>query len=258
MSIQVKKHVPSGTIILKRPEKRNAISRQMIVDLMQALDDFHQEKHVRAIIITGAGDAFSAGADLSEIDLSRNEPDVMMQWHDDAIAYRDLLERMLLFPKPIIAAINGPALASGAGIAMAADITVASEKATFGFPEARRGLVAGVVAPLLVFKIGASHASRLLLTGLPVDAHVAHQMGAFQEVVDSGLVWARAQELSLEVAKCAPESIQLTKRMLTETIGEHLGGLLSVGAAATATARTTEAAQEGIAAFLAKREPKWP
>ncbi len=195
MAIQIKKHLPSGTIILKRPEKRNALSRQMIADVMQALDDFHQEKSVRAVIITGSGEAFSAGADLSEIDATRSEPDALMQWQDDVVAFRELLDRMLMFPKPIIAAINGPALASGAGLAMAADLTVASEVATFGFPEPRRGLVAGIVAPLLVFRLGASHASRLLLTGQAVSSSDALRMGAFQEVVTGELVWARAQEL---------------------------------------------------------------
>jgi methylglutaconyl-CoA hydratase len=108
-----------------------------------------------------------------------------------------------------------------------------------------------------VFRIGASHAANLLLTARTIDANEAHRIGLFHEIVASDLVWARAQEIAGEIAQSAPESLQLTKRLLNETIGEHLETLLTAGAADSATARTTEAAREGLAAFLEKREPKW-
>ena len=158
MSIQIKKHLPSGTIVLNRPDKRNALSRQMLTDLIQALDDFHQEKAVRAVIITGAGIAFCAGTDLAEVDVSRQQADALWQWQEDAALFRELIDKMFLFPKPIIAAVNGPALGNGAGLVLAADLVVASTEAHFGLPEPRRGLVAGVSAPLLVFRVGAAAA----------------------------------------------------------------------------------------------------
>ena len=149
--IRVKKHVPSGTIILNRPNKRNPLSRQMIDQLRQALDDLHQERKVRAVILTGAGSSFCSGADLQEIQDSSRQTDAWAQWHTDAVQYKELLEAMLLYPKPIIAAVNGPAVGSGAGLVLAADITLAAPEARFGLPEPRRGLVAGLVAPLLSF-----------------------------------------------------------------------------------------------------------
>jgi methylglutaconyl-CoA hydratase len=257
MTVVVKKHLPSGTIILQRPEKRNALSRQMLADLAQALDDLHQERKVRAVILTGAGTAFCAGMDLAEMQATSQQPDALAQWHRDAVQYRELLEKMLRFPKPILAAINGPVMAGGAGLLLASDIVIAATDATFGLPEPRRGLIAGTVAPLLVFRIGASHAAPLLLTGRTIPSAEAHRIGLFHELVPGDFVWARAQQVAEEVAGCAPEAIQLTKRLLNETIGEHLATLLSVGAADSATARTTEAAREGLAAFLEKREPKW-
>jgi len=257
MTVQIKKNLPSGTIILNRPDKRNALSRQMMRDLAQALEDFHQERKVRAVILTGAGTAFCAGMDLVEMQETSQQPDALLQWHNDAVQYRELLEIMLRFPKPIIAAINGPVVAGGAGLLLASDIVVAADSAKFGLPEPRRGIVAGIVAPLLAFRVGASHAANLLLTARMIDAPEALRVGVFQEVVKQELVWARAQELAGEIAKSAPEAIQLTKRLLNETIGEHLGTLLSAGAADSATARTTDAAREGLAAFLEKREPKW-
>jgi methylglutaconyl-CoA hydratase len=95
------------------------------------------------------------------------------------------------------------------------------------------------------------------LTARTIDAHEAHRIGLYHEIVATELVWARSQELAGEIATSAPEALQLTKRLLNDTIGEHLATLLSVGAADSATARTTDAAREGLAAFLEKREPKW-
>jgi methylglutaconyl-CoA hydratase len=257
MTVLVKKNVPSGTIILNRPDKRNALSRQMMRDIAQALDDFHQERKVRAVILTGAGTAFCAGMDLSEMQATSQQPDAFAQWHEDAVQYREILDRMLSFPKPIIAALNGPVMAGGVGLMLASDIVIAAAEAKCGLPEPRRGIVAGMVAPLLVFRVGASHAANLLLTTRTIDATEAHRIGLVHEVVNSELVWARAQEIAAEIAQSAPESIQMTKRLLNETIGEHLGTLLTAGAADSATARTTDAAREGLAAFLEKRKPKW-
>ena len=165
---------------------------------------------------------------------------------------------MLRFPKPLVAAVNGPAVAGGAGLVLACDITLASETATFGFPEARRGIVAGLVAPLLVFRIGAGYSARLLLTGELIDAQESFRIGVYHELAAADHLWPRATQIAAECAHCAPQSLQLTKRLLNETIGEQLGTLLAAGAAASATSRTTEAATEGLAAFLEKRPPKWP
>src|SRR5262245_40016359 len=185
MTVLVKKSLPSGTIILNRPDKRNALSRQMLTELAQALDDLHQERNVRAVILTGAGTAFCAGMDLAEMQQTSQQPDAFAQWHHDAVQYRELLEKLLHFPKPIIAAVNGPVLAGGAGLMLASDIVIAAEDAKFGLPEPRRGIVAGVVSPVLVFRIGASHAANLLLTARMIEAPEAHRIGLFHEVVKS-------------------------------------------------------------------------
>jgi enoyl-CoA hydratase/carnithine racemase len=255
--VQIKKHVPSGTIILHRPEKRNALSRGLIEQLRQAFDDFHLERSVRAVILTGAGTAFCAGMDLGEMHETSKQDDPFQQWHDDAAMYRDLMLQMLEFPKPIIVAVNGVAVAGGAGLVLASDIVVAAKDASFGLPEPRRGIVAGVVSPLLHFRIGAGYAANLLLTARLADAAECHRMGIFHEVVPTDLVWARAHELAVECGRSAPEALQMTKQVLNKTIGEHLETLLTAGAAVSASARTTEAAKEGLSAFLEKRDPQW-
>jgi len=258
MLAQVKVHGHTGTIILNRPEKRNALSRALLAELAQAFDDLHQEKRVRGVILTGAGTVFCAGMDLAEMLETSRHQDAQGQWYHDAVAYRDLIETMLRFPKPIVAAVNGPAVAGGAGLVLASDIVIAAREAKFGLPEPLRGIVAGLVAPLLTFRVGAGAAGYLLLTSELISAEAALARGVFHEVVDSDKVWARAAQVVDQCARGAPEALQLTKKMLNETIGEHLGTLLSAGAAASATARTTEAAAEGLAAFAEKRPPKWP
>jgi len=248
----------SATVILNRPDKRNALSRALLSQLHQLFEDLHLEKRVRSIILTGSGSAFCAGMDLGEMHATAAGDDPHAQWQRDAEQYHDLLLLMLRFPKPIIAAVNGPAIAGGAGLVLACDLVVASQNAKFGLPEPKRGIVAGLVTPLLAFRVGGGTAGYLLLTAQTIDAARAQSLGLFHEVVPDEQVWVRAAELGKEIAGSAPEALLLTKRMLNETIGESLATQLAVGAATSATARTTESAAEGLKAFLEKREPKWP
>jgi methylglutaconyl-CoA hydratase len=258
MLLKISIHEHTATVILNRPEKRNALSRALLAELQQAFDDLHQERRVRAVILTASGTVFSAGMDLSEMHETNLSDRPQDQWQQDAEVYRDLLESMLRFPKPLIAAVNGPAVAGGAGMVLACDLAVAAESATFGLPEPTRGIVAGIVSPLLAFRAGAGQAGYLLLTAAAIPAAEALRRGLYHEVVSADHLWPRAAELAAQCARCAPEALQLTKRMLNETIGEQLFTQLSAGAAVSATARTTEAASEGLKAFLEKRPPKWP
>jgi len=256
--LKLKKNVPSGTIILDRPDKHNALRRVTLIELQQALQDFHLEKSVRAVILTGASGSFCSGIDLEEIQETAKEKHAWEVWHEDALNYRSLIDAMLRFPKPIIAAVNGPALGAGAALVMASDLVVAGKSATLGIPDARRGLVSGLTIALSSFRLGGSFTARLALTGEPIDAEEAYRLGAFHEVVEDHSVWARAQELAVNIAESSAEAILLTKRLLNETIGETLiDTQLGAAAATSATSRTTETATEGVNAFLEKRSPEW-
>lgn len=255
--VQVKVVEPVGTIILARESRRNALTRAMIGDLRQALSDLHLERRVRAIVLTGAGTAFCAGRDVHELAEESQQSNAEQRWGAEAEQFRELLLDMLELPKPLIAAVNGPALAAGAGLVLACDVVIASQSARFGLPDPRLGVVAGVVAPLLAFRVGAGPAARLLLTGEQYDAAEAYRLGIYHELVEHDLLWARGVEIGKSCAAGAPEAVQLTKRLLMETIGEQLSTQLTSGAIASATSRTTEAAKEGFAAFLEKRRPVW-
>jgi enoyl-CoA hydratase/carnithine racemase len=258
-AVEVRVNDAVGTIVLSREGRRNALSRSVLAQLSQALGDLHLEKRVRAIVLTGSGTAFSAGMDVHEMHSITVLPAAEQQthWGEAADEYRELVVQMIELPKPIIASVNGPAVAGGAGLVLASDIVVASEAALFGLPDARRGLVAGVVGPLLAFRVGAGTAARLMLTSSLYPAEEAYRLGIYHEMIDNDRLWARSVAIGQECAAGAPEAIGLAKRLLFETVGEQLATQLSVGAAISATSQTTEAAREGIAAFVEKREPEW-
>ena len=256
-NVQVRVDEPSGTITLNRPNQKNALSRELVESLIAAFEDLHQEKRVRAVILTGAGSTFCAGTDLHQIRETSGSEYSLERWYDDAMQLQRLIEMMLRFPKPIIAAVNGWAIGSGLALVLAADIVIVGQNSKLQLPEARRGLSAGMTAPLLCFRIGPGLAASVIFTGKPISAAEASHLGLVHEIVNDDLIWARSFEMTQACATGARESHQMAKRMLNETIGEQLFTQLSIGAANMATARTTEAAQEGIAAFLEKREPKW-
>lgn len=246
-----------ATVIMNRPDSGNALTRSMMAELREALNDLYLEKRVRAIILTGAGETFCVGRDLAELRGGDDPAADLARWGEEATEYRDLLVAMLELPKPLIAAVNGPAAAGGAGLVLGCDAVVAIPTATFGFPEPKRGTVAGVAAPLLAHRTSAGTAARLLVTAQMIDATEAHRLAIFHQVVADDLLWAHAHELGKGCAESAPQAIQLTKRLLYETIAEHLTTQLASGAIASATSRFTEAAQEGLKAAEEGRPPEW-
>lgn len=248
----------TGTIILDRAARCNALSREMIEQLSQSFEDLRLEKRVRGVILTGSGSHFCSGLDLNELQETATQEEPLRQWHDDARALQALLEQMLQFPKPIIAAVDGAAIATGFALVLASDLVVASQRTTFSIPAPRLGLVSGLVAPLLVFRSGAAIASRLLLGGEELSAAEGKTLGFVHSVVGSDQVWVRSSNWIDSIAAGAAESLQLTKRVLNEMVGEQLSTMLSSGAAAMATSFTTEAASEGLSAFAEKRAAKFP
>ncbi len=256
--INVKVNGATGTIILDNPNRGNALTRETLSELSQAMDDLRQERKVRGIVLTGSGTNFCTGLDLQELGGSASDPDAVNTWHADAQKLCDVLKELLMHPKPIIAAVDGPALGAGLSLALCCDLIVASHRSRFGAASAQRGIVSGLNAPLLHFRIGAAIASQLLIGGRELPAVEAKELGLIQHVVESDQVWVRSSTWIDDIAKSPHEAIQLTKRVLNEMIGEQLLTQLSSGAAALATSLTTEVAQEGVRAFCEGREPNFP
>jgi methylglutaconyl-CoA hydratase len=255
--LQIKSHNSVATVMLDRPDRCNALSRELIERLKEALSDLHQEKKIRAVILAAMGSTFCAGVDLQQWHETLDQREPLQQWNEDVNSLKDLYEAMLLFPKPIIAAVDGAALGAGLGLVLACDLVVGSHRCNFGLPAPRRGLVSGLVAPLLSFRAGAATAARLLLGDDWLDSQEAHRLGLVHHLVDPLHVWVRAQQWGEKISLCAAESQLLTKRLLNEVVGESVLMSLTSGAALAASACTTEAAAEGLRSFVDKRDPKF-
>ncbi len=260
-AIDVRVDPPLGTIQLNRPDSGNALTLAMADGIVDAIGDLHLERKVRAVVLIGAGDSFCAGRDLSEMygghvetpadqSLLAGVPYAPQRWGEEVERFRDVLVSLLEFPKPVIAAVNGPVKGFGVALLLASDLVIATETARLALPDTRLGLVAGLVAPLLAYRAGASLAARLLLTATDFPAAEMHRIGLYHELVASDLLWARASHMAKEIERTSPEAVGLTKRLLLETAGERLLTDLTSGAIASAAARTTTAAQERVQAAV--------
>ena len=242
-------------ITLTRPEVRNALSVALQVDLSQAFADALADKQARAVVLTGEGKAFSAGLDLSELkSISTRSSE---ENRADSERFMRLLETIYLFPKPVIAALNGHAVAGGAGIASVCDLAVMSESAKLGYTEARIGFVAALVGVFLVRQVGEKQARDLLLSARLIEANEALKMGLVNEICPADKVLERSLELATQLAKNAPTSLAMTKSLLAAVPSMGLQEGLRYAAELNALARTTNDLKEGVSAFLEKREPKW-
>ncbi len=243
-----------GTITLVRPEKRNAISPEMIGDLLGVLDE--AEKSVaRVVILTGAGSAFCAGMDLEAL---RNLSSQTQEQHAaDAERMGKMFYRVYSFPKPLIAAVNGPAIAGGTGLATLADFTLAVPEAKFGYTEARIGFLPAVVSVFLLRQVGEKITRELLLTGKSFDAAEAHRLGLVTEIVAADKLMTRARELAQALAALSPTSLRMTKRLILRWNEKEIQRDLEIAIRESAEIRRTADFREGLSAFLEKRVPKW-
>jgi len=255
--IEIRKDLPSGSIIIHRPERRNALTPRSVSELQTAFHDLHGEQSVRGVILTGTGECFCSGTDLLHLHEQMQCPDPESFWQDEVPDALALLDTMLRFPKPVIAAVNGPVRGMGMALMLACDYVIAAERSTFALPEVHRGLLPGLAAPLLTRRCRMGFVNRFLMTGIEVNSETARAESVVDEIVADDLVWARSQQLISDFVAAAPTSLQLTKQLVNETISESLFTQLSIGAANTAAARSTEQARRGVEAFVEKNETEW-
>jgi methylglutaconyl-CoA hydratase len=245
-------HGPIAVLTLNRPDRRNALSRALIAALSDGLDALAAEPGVRGVVLTGAGPAFCAGMDLAEADASSS---------DEAQAVRDLegiahlLNQVRTHPRPTVAAVAGPALAAGAGLALACDFVVMAADARLGYPEVRRGLVPAVVVHDLVRQAGDRRARALLLSGEPISAATAEAWGLVNRVVPAEACLDEARALARSLLGSAPQAVAAIKRLIDEATARPRD--LRGAAAVSAAARCGDEAAEGMRAFLEKRLPRW-
>lgn len=241
-------------ITLNRPEKRNAISAAMIVELLSALDAIESGTE-RVAIVTGAGKAFCSGMDLDALkSLATQSAEENLA---DARRTAKLFRRLWSFPKPLIAAVNGAALAGGCGIATLCDFTLAAPEAKFGYTEVRVGFIPALVSIFLERQVGEKLARDLLLTGRVIDGAEACTMGLVTKVVPTDELLTSARELAKTLVANSPGSLQATKRLLVRASEAEIDERIELAVAESVAIRSTPDFREGLAAFLEKREPRW-
>lgn len=254
-TIQVTDRGRVRTITLHRPERRNAMTPAMQTELIAAMEDA-VARGCRVLVLVGAGDAFCSGLDLSALQAmqSQTSGEQRAQVERTARLFRTLYE----LPIPTLAAVQGAAIAGGAGLAMICDFTLATPVAKFGFTEVRIGFVPALVSGFLALRIGEKHSRDLLLTGRILDAAEAHQLGLVNEVVRPEELMQRVHALAETLAANSPQSLRATKHLLAAQNKPWLDAAITQAIETSVQAQATADFREGIAAFLEKRKPHWP
>ena len=253
-TIRVETDGALALITLHRPEKRNAISAAMIAELLGALEGIESGSE-RVAIITGAGKAFCAGMDLDALkSLATQSPEQNLA---DARRTAGFFRRLWSFPKPLIAAVNGAALAGGCGIATLCDFTLAAPEAKFGYTEVRVGFMPALVSMFLERQVGEKVARDLFLTGRILDAQEAKAVGLITKVVPGDQLLAAAREMAATLIANSPESVLATKRLLIRASEAEIDRRIELAVTESVAIRSTPDFREGLAAFLEKRAPRW-
>ena len=240
---------------LNRPDKRNALNADLVTALKKSLAEA-EEDDTRVVVLTGAGSAFSAGADLADLRSMREASP--LENEQDSRHLADLFRQIYRHPKPIIAKVNGHAIGGGCGLAAVCDFSVVSTDATLGFSEVRIGFVPAIVMVFVRRKLGETAARDLLLRGRLVEAEEAVDLGLFTEAVSPGSLDERVAERAEELAnETSGSAVALTKRMLAQVPGMGFEEALDYAVQMNAFARGTEDCQAGIDAFLNDAAPPW-
>jgi methylglutaconyl-CoA hydratase len=254
-TLEIKEADGIHTITLNRPERRNALNPQLIAELTHALGEA-ATCQCGVVVLTGAGTAFCSGMDLENLkSLTDQRPE---DQRADAESIMWMMRRLYEMNKPTIAAVNGPAIAGGTGLATLCDFTLAAPQAKFGYSEVRIGFIPAIVSVFLLEMVGEKKAKSLLLSGRILDAQEAFAMGLVTEVVAEGELMSRVLGLARLLLKNSPESMSAVKKLLSGFAKERLDRDLARAMRWNEKIRNSADFREGLSAFLEKREPVWP
>ncbi len=242
------------TITINRPDKLNALNRQTLLELRAAMDDAQTDEDVRVIVLTGSGEkAFVAGADIGEI-----RKQTAIQARAFSAMGQDLMSRIQASDKPVIAAINGFALGGGMELALGCHLRFASSNARLGLPEIKLGIMPGFGGTQRLLRLaGTTRALELALTGEPVTAERAEELGVVNRVVEPDELEATVKEMAARLANAAPEAVRGILQAINQGADTDLNTGLALETARFALCCATEDMKEGTSAFLEKRAPEF-
>ncbi len=240
-----------GLLTISRPDKMNAISRELTTELKQLLDEVESDEELRVMVITGAGDkAFVAGADINE--LVDREAKMGRRVSKER---QDIFSRIENLHVPVIAAVNGYALGGGLELALACSMRICSEKAQFGAPEVKLGIIPGDGGTQRLPRlVGSGRAMEMILTGDFIDAQEAYRIGLVNRVVPSEKLMEAAMELAQKIALRPPLAVRYAKEAVNRSQEGAAGSGFALESYLHALSCTTEDKKEGVAAFLEKRK----
>lgn len=247
------------TITLNRPELHNAFNEVVIESLTKKMSELSQDKNLRAIILTGEGKSFCAGADLNWMKKMKDYS--VEENFKDSVELANLFETINNVPVPVIGRINGAALGGGSGLVAVCDIAIASDRAKFGFTEVKLGLLPAVISPFVVAKIGETHARATFLSGEMFDAHRALQMGLVHQVCGLDELDQKVEEQVSKVLEAAPSASREAKKLVKSLMGHWQKNtypeVKEFTCRTISKIRIGDEAQEGMSALLDKRKPTW-
>lgn len=245
-----------ATIILNRPDCHNALNEEMVHSLLEHLQALEENRSVRAVILEGSGDTFCAGVDLNWMKCCGHER-IM---DNDAVGHQlaELLSAVHHFNKPTIAIVKGAAFGGGIGLIACCDIALATRTANFCFSEVRLGLIPSVISPYVIGAIGARTILRYFLTAERFDAVEAHRIGLIHEVLTEQSLGTYTQKITQALIAGGPGALTRTKKLVDEVSNSPLGSaLIDTTLEWISDVRQTAEAQEGVSAFMEKRQASW-
>ena len=254
-TLDIQRHRGRVDVRLSRPDVRNAFDAQMIQDLTGAFESLATDASVRAVVLSGEGKVFSAGADVewmrASIELTEE------QNRADAAEMARMFRSISDAPFPVIVRAHGAAMGGGAGLVCAGDMTVATEDCIFSFSEVRLGIIPAVISPHALQKIGAGEARRWFLTGERFNAETAQRIGMVHQVATSTEVDSVINGWVEALHEGGPEAIRAAKKLIREVLSAEPDEVTNLTSTRIAERRATEEAQGGLRAFLERSTPPW-
>ncbi len=252
-----KKENHTGIVTFNLPDKRNPIT-QIRPELLAIMEEAARDSDVRVLVMTGAGSAFSSGGDVGGMVQRAETQAERSVWRQTIQPHENLYFRLLNYEKPILAAVNGPAIGAGMLTALWCDIRIASEKAAFGAFWVKRGLDPAPTCPYILARIvGISEALEMMYTGKLVDAQEALRLGIVKKVVPAEQLMPATLELAGEIARMPPIPVQMARRMTYRSLDMNILGIMEMQGPLHLITQMSEDHKEGTKAFLEKREPAY-
>jgi isohexenylglutaconyl-CoA hydratase len=244
---------PFAHVTLNRPEVKNAMNRQMVLDITAAFAHLRDNREVRGIILSGAGGTFCAGGDIKELAAALQSGQPV----ENPTAFETMLRAVNEAPQVVVAKVEGAAMGGGLGLVCVSDIGVASADAKFGFPEVRLGLVPAMISPYVIQRIGLTRARELMLTGRRFSGEHAKAYGLVHEAWLPDDLNDHLDVLLDELRQCSPHALAACKRLLFTVMSQDMDATLEYRANLLSELRRSADGMEGMMAFMQKRPPQW-